>query len=119
MSRPATPASTQGSRSGSTTPAAAAAAATTVATALKEEALLEITKATLTLRDDGVVFTDPPNIRGVPLAKIDARHPYWRRRVGRGRIVVQLIERVGTEQDELPRAGGKRGIGLGVVGSAG
>ncbi|KAK0740114.1 hypothetical protein B0T18DRAFT_470638 [Schizothecium vesticola] len=39
--------------------------------------LLEITKDILKLRDNGVVFTDPPAIRGVPLAKISKNHPYW------------------------------------------
>ncbi|KAK1754125.1 hypothetical protein QBC47DRAFT_302556 [Echria macrotheca] len=42
-----------------------------------EFALPDITKATLTLRDDGVVFTDPPCMRGVPLAKITPEHEYW------------------------------------------
>jgi len=43
----------------------------------EEENLPEITKATLALRDDGVVFTEPPCMRGVPLAKISPSHPYW------------------------------------------
>ncbi|KAK1751497.1 hypothetical protein QBC47DRAFT_307999 [Echria macrotheca] len=42
-----------------------------------EAALPEITKATLTLRDNGVIFTDPPCMRGVPLAKISPEHEYW------------------------------------------
>ncbi|KAK4098938.1 hypothetical protein N658DRAFT_207565 [Parathielavia hyrcaniae] len=37
----------------------------------------EITKEILCLRDDGVVYTDPPMMRGVPLAKISPDHPYW------------------------------------------
>jgi hypothetical protein len=41
------------------------------------ETLSEINKDTLVLRDDGVVFTDPPMMRGVPLAKISPDHPYW------------------------------------------
>ncbi|KAL2195335.1 hypothetical protein P885DRAFT_40403 [Corynascus similis CBS 632.67] len=39
--------------------------------------LPEITKDVLALRHDGVVFTDPPMMRGVPLAKISPEHPYW------------------------------------------
>ncbi|KAK3937984.1 hypothetical protein QBC46DRAFT_171470 [Diplogelasinospora grovesii] len=39
--------------------------------------LPEITREGLSLRDDGVVFTDPPCLRGVPLAKISPDHPYW------------------------------------------
>ena len=39
--------------------------------------LPEINKQVLCLRDDGVVFTDPPLMRGVPLAKISPDHPYW------------------------------------------
>ncbi|KAK3681103.1 hypothetical protein B0T22DRAFT_388587 [Podospora appendiculata] len=39
--------------------------------------LPEINKETLILRDDGVVFTDPPCMRGVPLVKISPSHPYW------------------------------------------
>ncbi|KAL2155689.1 hypothetical protein VTH82DRAFT_431 [Thermothelomyces myriococcoides] len=41
------------------------------------ELLPEITKDVLSLRHDGVVFTDPPIMRGVPLAKISPEHPYW------------------------------------------
>jgi hypothetical protein len=41
------------------------------------DTLPEITKEVLCLRDDGVVFTDPPMMRGVPLAKISPDHPYW------------------------------------------
>ncbi|KAK1827014.1 hypothetical protein QBC39DRAFT_185612 [Podospora conica] len=39
--------------------------------------LPEITKEVLILRDDGVVFTDPPAMRGVPLAKIKKGDAYW------------------------------------------
>ncbi|KAL2258882.1 hypothetical protein VTK26DRAFT_7627 [Humicola hyalothermophila] len=39
--------------------------------------LPEINKEVLCLRDDGVVFTDPPIFRGVPLTKITTDHPYW------------------------------------------
>ncbi|KAL1840001.1 hypothetical protein VTJ49DRAFT_918 [Mycothermus thermophilus] len=41
------------------------------------EVLPEITKENLCLKDDGVVFTDPPIMRGVPLEKISPSHPYW------------------------------------------
>ncbi|KAK4120230.1 hypothetical protein N657DRAFT_163191 [Parathielavia appendiculata] len=41
------------------------------------DSLPEIKKEVLCLRDDGVVFTDPPMMRGVPLAKISPDHPYW------------------------------------------
>ncbi|KAL2173282.1 uncharacterized protein P884DRAFT_101478 [Thermothelomyces heterothallicus CBS 202.75] len=41
------------------------------------ELLPEITKDVLSLKHDGVVFTDPPIMRGVPLAKISPEHPYW------------------------------------------
>jgi len=37
----------------------------------------EITKDILALRDDGVVFTDPPCMRNVPLVKISPSHAYW------------------------------------------
>lgn len=39
--------------------------------------LPEITKETLDLRDDGVVFTDPPCMKNVPLVKISPSHAYW------------------------------------------
>jgi len=39
--------------------------------------LPEINKEVLCLKHDGVVFTDPPMMRGVPLAKISPDHPYW------------------------------------------
>lgn len=39
--------------------------------------LPEITKKDLCLRDDGVVFTDPPLMLGVPLAKISRDSSYW------------------------------------------
>ncbi|KAK4139075.1 uncharacterized protein C8A04DRAFT_33463 [Dichotomopilus funicola] len=43
----------------------------------QEDKLPEINKAVLSVKHDGVVFTDPPIIRGVPLAKISPDHPYW------------------------------------------
>ncbi|KAK4639951.1 hypothetical protein QC761_700400 [Podospora bellae-mahoneyi] len=39
--------------------------------------LPEITKENLCLKDDGVVYTEPPFMAGVPLAKISPDHPYW------------------------------------------
>ena len=51
---------------------------TPVATTIDDsQDLPEINKDVLCLRDDGVVFTDPPMFRGVPLAKITTDHPYW------------------------------------------
>ncbi|KAK0736404.1 hypothetical protein B0T21DRAFT_383945 [Apiosordaria backusii] len=41
------------------------------------EPLPEITKENLCLRDDGTVYTAPPFMVGVPLAKISPDHPYW------------------------------------------
>ncbi|KAJ4417230.1 hypothetical protein N0V85_001936 [Neurospora sp. IMI 360204] len=41
------------------------------------EDLPPINQAVLALRDDGIVFTDPPCMRGVPLARIGPDHPYW------------------------------------------
>ncbi|KAK4443255.1 hypothetical protein QBC34DRAFT_417327 [Podospora aff. communis PSN243] len=43
----------------------------------EEENLPEVNKSVLVLRDDGVVFTEPPCMAGVPLAKIGPDHPYW------------------------------------------
>lgn len=37
----------------------------------------DITKAGLHLQDDGVVFTEPEIMRGVPLERISPEHPYW------------------------------------------
>lgn len=37
----------------------------------------EISKATLLLRDNGVEFTEPEIMRGVPLDRITPDHPYW------------------------------------------
>jgi hypothetical protein len=37
----------------------------------------EITSETVKFADDGVAYTDPPLLRGVPLAKISPNHPYW------------------------------------------
>ncbi|KAK3374580.1 hypothetical protein B0H63DRAFT_400251 [Podospora didyma] len=39
--------------------------------------LPEINKSVLLLRHDGIVFTEPEIVRGVPLAKISPGHPYW------------------------------------------
>ncbi|KAH7302914.1 hypothetical protein B0I35DRAFT_415039 [Stachybotrys elegans] len=39
----------------------------------------EINQHNLVLRDNGVVFTYPPCIEDVPVAKIDRNHPYWER----------------------------------------
>ena len=41
------------------------------------EHLEEITKENLILRDNGVVYTYPECMEGVPLVKIDESHPYW------------------------------------------
>ncbi|KAJ0104385.1 hypothetical protein J7T55_011170 [Diaporthe amygdali] len=37
----------------------------------------EISKETLLLRDNGVEFTEPEIMRGVPLERITPDHPYW------------------------------------------
>ncbi|KAG6002795.1 hypothetical protein E4U21_002752 [Claviceps maximensis] len=37
----------------------------------------EITRSNLVLRHNGVVYTYPECVQGVPLAKIDQGHPYW------------------------------------------
>ncbi|KAG5979383.1 hypothetical protein E4U55_005237 [Claviceps digitariae] len=37
----------------------------------------EITRKNLVLRHNGVVYTYPECVEGVPLAKIDQDHPYW------------------------------------------
>ncbi|ROW14341.1 hypothetical protein VPNG_03903 [Cytospora leucostoma] len=42
-----------------------------------EDAGPEITKETLALRDNGVEFTEPEIMRGVPLERISPDHPYW------------------------------------------
>ncbi|KAH6874533.1 hypothetical protein B0T10DRAFT_586035 [Thelonectria olida] len=42
-----------------------------------EEPLEEITRETLELNDDGLVYTFPMCMEGVPVAKIDEDHPYW------------------------------------------
>ncbi|GKT49771.1 uncharacterized protein ColSpa_09952 [Colletotrichum spaethianum] len=42
-----------------------------------EEDLTPITKATLTLKHDGEVYTHPECMEGVPVAKVDQSHPYW------------------------------------------
>ncbi|KJZ72090.1 hypothetical protein HIM_08545 [Hirsutella minnesotensis 3608] len=39
--------------------------------------LEEITRENLVLRHNGVVYTYPEIVEGVPLAKIDQNHPYW------------------------------------------
>ncbi|KAK3296529.1 uncharacterized protein B0H64DRAFT_398473 [Chaetomium fimeti] len=44
---------------------------------VESDELPEINKKVLCLKHDGVVFTDPPMMRGVPLAKISPEHPYW------------------------------------------
>lgn len=41
------------------------------------ELLEEITRENLILRHNGVVYTYPEIVEGVPLAKIDQSHPYW------------------------------------------
>ncbi|KAK1597073.1 uncharacterized protein LY79DRAFT_666832 [Colletotrichum navitas] len=42
-----------------------------------EEDLAPITKATLTLKHDGKVYTHPECMEGVPVEKVDQNHPYW------------------------------------------
>ncbi|KPM34322.1 hypothetical protein AK830_g12256 [Neonectria ditissima] len=42
-----------------------------------DEPLEEITRENMALRNDGVVYTYPECVAGVPLVKIDERHPYW------------------------------------------
>ncbi|KAK2027870.1 hypothetical protein LX32DRAFT_694444 [Colletotrichum zoysiae] len=42
-----------------------------------EEELTPITKANLTLKHDGKVYTHPECMEGVPVEKIDQNHPYW------------------------------------------
>lgn len=37
----------------------------------------DITKARLHIRNNGVVFTEPEIMRGVPLERITPNHPYW------------------------------------------
>ncbi|KJZ69224.1 hypothetical protein HIM_11387 [Hirsutella minnesotensis 3608] len=39
--------------------------------------LEEITRENLVLRHNGVVYTYPEVVEGVPVAKIDQNHPYW------------------------------------------
>jgi hypothetical protein len=39
--------------------------------------LPEISKSSLVLKDDGVVFTEPPLMLNVPVGKISPDHPYW------------------------------------------
>ncbi|KAM4062645.1 hypothetical protein HRG_007474 [Hirsutella rhossiliensis] len=41
------------------------------------EPLEEITRENLVLRHNGVVYTHPEIVEGVPVAKIDQSHPYW------------------------------------------
>ncbi|KAI5457616.1 hypothetical protein BGZ63DRAFT_427656 [Mariannaea sp. PMI_226] len=41
------------------------------------EEIEEITRATLALKDNGTVYTFPECVEGVPLEKIDEKHPYW------------------------------------------
>lgn len=42
-----------------------------------DEPLEEITRETLILKHNGVVYTYPECVEGVPLEKIDENHPYW------------------------------------------
>ncbi|KAK2001391.1 hypothetical protein LX36DRAFT_349596 [Colletotrichum falcatum] len=42
-----------------------------------EEDPTPITKATLTLKHDGKVYTHPECMEGVPVEKVDQNHPYW------------------------------------------
>ncbi|EGY19482.1 hypothetical protein VD0002_g3187 [Verticillium dahliae] len=42
-----------------------------------EEDMEPITASNLVLRHDGVVYTHPECMQGVPLVKIDPSHPYW------------------------------------------
>ncbi|KAK7403103.1 hypothetical protein QQX98_011128 [Neonectria punicea] len=44
---------------------------------ISDETLEEITRENMALRDDGVVYTYPECVVGVPLVKIDEAHPYW------------------------------------------
>lgn len=42
-----------------------------------EEALEEISRENLVLRHNGEYYTYPECVEGVPLIKVDERHPYW------------------------------------------
>ncbi|KJZ70569.1 hypothetical protein HIM_10037 [Hirsutella minnesotensis 3608] len=62
------------------TPSAASAEGSPRVTLTAEptsEPLEEITRDNLVLRHNGVVYTYPEIVEGVPVAKIDQNHPYW------------------------------------------
>jgi hypothetical protein len=70
--------------------------------------LPEINKEVLCLRDDGTVFTDPPMMRGVPLAKISPDHPYWESDwVPLEEIVVPQMQRYQEKYKRLEQEGTK------------
>ncbi|GAB1321068.1 hypothetical protein MFIFM68171_11278 [Madurella fahalii] len=70
--------------------------------------LPEITKAVLCLRDDGMVFTDPPMMRGVPLAKIGPDHPYWESDwVPTEEIVEPILQKYQEKYEKLEEDGSK------------
>ncbi|KAL2021760.1 hypothetical protein VTK56DRAFT_6703 [Thermocarpiscus australiensis] len=72
----------------------------------KPTMLPEINKEVLCLRHDGVVFTDPPLMRGVPLEKITPEHPYWEPDwVPIERIVEPLMQRYQEKYEQLEAAG--------------
>ena len=71
-------------------------------------ALPEITRAVLCLRDDGVVFTDPPMMHGVPLKKITPDHPYWEEDwMAIEKIVEPQLQKHQDKYDHLESTGSK------------
>ncbi|KXX82500.1 hypothetical protein MMYC01_201251 [Madurella mycetomatis] len=74
----------------------------------KAPRLPEITKEVLCLRDDGMVFTDPPMMRGVPLAKIGPDHPYWESDwVPTEEIVEPILQKYQEKYEKLEEDGSK------------
>lgn len=90
-------------------PLAAASAAAEAEDSDTEDARLpEITKEVLCLRHDGMVFTDPPIMRGVPLTKISPDHPYWESNwVPTEDIVEPILKRYQERYEKLEADGTK------------
>ncbi|KAH6627355.1 hypothetical protein F5144DRAFT_651627 [Chaetomium tenue] len=82
------------------------APSTPAAKTAETDDLPEINKEVLCLKHDGVVFTDPPMMRGVPLAKISPEHPYWE---PEWKPIEELVEPVRQKHqekyDQLDQAG--------------
>lgn len=77
--------------------------------------LREITRNNLALRHDGVVYTHPRCVEGVPLQKISPGHPYWDPKWPDLRSMVEPILNAWREKHQAVTEAARRGQTVGSV----